>query len=81
MCLIRVSLIISRLLRFVGDTNRLSSFIILVTIQNALWNCSAHSSDHFPGKLSLCLGMLVMIRNNDATELCITKGQEAYVAD
>ncbi|KAF8811674.1 hypothetical protein BYT27DRAFT_7088969 [Phlegmacium glaucopus] len=38
-----------------------------------------HSSEHFPGKLSLCLGMPIMIRNNDATELCITKGQEAYV--
>ena len=48
-------------------------------IQKALWNCSPHSSEHFPGKLSLCLGMPIMIRNNDATELCITKGQEAYV--
>ena len=52
---------------------------IPVTIQNALWNCDAHTSEHFPGKLSLCLGMPVMIRNNDATELCITKGQEAHV--
>ena len=48
-------------------------------IQNTLWESSPHTSDHFPGKLSLCLGMLIMIRNNDATELCITKGQEAYV--
>ena len=48
-------------------------------IQKTLWNSSPHSSEHFPGKLSLCLGMPVMIRNNDATELCITKGQEAFV--
>ena len=48
-------------------------------IQKALWESSPHSSEHFPGKLSLCLGMPIMIRNNDATELCITKGQEAYV--
>ena len=48
-------------------------------IQKTLWDCSPHSSEHFPGKLSLCLGMPIMIRNNDATELCITKGQEAYV--
>ena len=27
-------------------------------------------------ELSLCIGMPVMLRNNDATELCITKGQE-----
>jgi len=37
-------------------------------------------SDHVPGKLSLCVGMPVMIRNNEATELCMTKGQEAIVA-
>ena len=48
-------------------------------IQNALWESSSQSSEHFPGKLSLCLGMLVMIRNNDATELCIIKCQEAHV--
>ncbi|KAF8816688.1 hypothetical protein BYT27DRAFT_7076730, partial [Phlegmacium glaucopus] len=47
---------------------------IPVDIQNTLWNCSPQSSKHFPGKLSLCLEMPVMIRNNDATELCITKG-------
>ena len=35
---------------------------------------------NFPGKLSLCIGMPVMLRNNDATELCITKGQEGTVA-
>ena len=50
------------------------------TIQSLLWN-APHSStkDHLPGKLSLCPGMPVMIRNNGATELCITKGQEATV--
>jgi hypothetical protein len=48
-------------------------------VQKMLWDSSPHSSEHFPGKLSLCLGMPIMIRNNDATELCITKGQEAYV--
>ena len=48
-------------------------------IQKSLWESSPHSSEHLPGKLSLCLGMPIMIRNNDATELCITKGQEAYV--
>ncbi|KAJ7922058.1 hypothetical protein B0H13DRAFT_1604003, partial [Mycena leptocephala] len=37
------------------------------------------TSEHIPGKLGLCLGLPIMIRNNDATELCITKGQEAIV--
>jgi hypothetical protein len=48
-------------------------------LQEALWNRSPCSSDQVAAKLSLCVGMPVMIRNNDATELCITKGQEATV--
>jgi len=47
--------------------------------QEALWECHPHMSDHMPAKLSLCVGMPVMIRHNEATELCITKGQEAVV--
>ena len=47
-------------------------------IQQTLWDSSPHSSEHSPGRLSLCLG-IPMIRNNNATELCITKGQEVYV--
>ena len=52
---------------------------ILSHVQKTLWDSSPHSSKHFPGRLSLCLDMPIMIRNNDATKLCITKGQEAYV--
>jgi hypothetical protein len=49
-------------------------------IQTMLWNMPhSRNSDNLPGKLSLCIGMPVMIRNNGATELCITKGQEATV--
>jgi hypothetical protein len=47
--------------------------------QDALWECYPYMSDHIAGKLSLCIGMPVMIRNNEATELCVTKGQEAVV--
>ena len=45
-----------------------------------IWKVRHGSTNNFAGKLSLCLGMPVMIRNNDATELCITKGQEGFVA-
>jgi len=45
-----------------------------------LWELPHHATQHFPGKLSLCISMPVMLRNNDATELCITKGQEGTVA-
>ena len=44
-----------------------------------IWKLRPGATDHFPGKLSLCISMPVMIRNNDATELCITKGQEGFV--
>jgi hypothetical protein len=47
--------------------------------QLQIWKLRHGATDNFAGKLSLCIGMPVMIRNNDATELCITKGQEAFV--
>lgn len=47
--------------------------------KEALWNSPPSTSNHIPGKLSLCVGLPVMLRYNDATELCITKGQEATV--
>jgi hypothetical protein len=48
-------------------------------MQDAVWNLRHSASEHIPGKLSLCLGLPVMIQNNDATELCITKGQEGHI--
>ncbi|HXP51396.1 MAG TPA: AAA family ATPase, partial [Bacteroidia bacterium] len=48
-------------------------------VQNIIWDLYHAATDNFAGKLSLCIGMPVMIRNNDATELCITKGQEGFV--
>jgi len=47
--------------------------------QKALWDLPSASSEGIPGKLSLCIGLPVMIKYNEATELCITKGQEAHV--
>ena len=41
--------------------------------QQEIWKLGHGSTENFAGKLSLCFGMLVMIQNNDATELCITK--------
>jgi hypothetical protein len=48
-------------------------------MQDVLWNLHHSASEHIPGKLSLYIGLPVIIRNNDATELCITKGQEGHV--
>jgi len=50
------------------------------TLQKILWNLPHSSgSKHIPGKLSLCIGLPVIIKCNTATELCITNGQEATV--
>jgi hypothetical protein len=49
-------------------------------LQEMLWDLPPAATDHLPGKLSLCVGLPVMIRKNEATELCITKGQEGFVA-
>jgi len=49
-------------------------------LQKTLWEQPhASSNKHVPGKLTLCVGMPVMLRHNDATECCITKGAEATV--
>ncbi|EFI28054.1 hypothetical protein CC1G_14080 [Coprinopsis cinerea okayama7 len=48
-------------------------------LQKVLWKLDPNATDHIPGMLSICIGMPVMLRNNDATELCITKGQEGIV--
>ncbi|KIM79453.1 hypothetical protein PILCRDRAFT_35638, partial [Piloderma croceum F 1598] len=39
----------------------------------------ASSNKHVAGKLTLCVGLPVMLKHNDATECCITKGAEATV--
>ena len=48
--------------------------------QKLLWSLPHSSADKpVPGKLSICLGLPIMIKCNVATELCITNGQEAIV--
>ncbi|KAJ6626262.1 hypothetical protein B0H10DRAFT_2161576 [Mycena sp. CBHHK59/15] len=39
----------------------------------------ALTTDQKKSHSSLCIGLPVMIRNNDATELCISRGQESVV--
>ena len=49
-------------------------------LQEYLWNqLPSENSMKIAGKLCLCLGMPVMIRNNFTIELCITRGQEGYM--
>jgi hypothetical protein len=47
--------------------------------QQEIWKLRHGATENLAGKLLLCIEMPVMIRNNDATELYITKGQEGFV--
>ncbi len=59
-----------------GSRPRKQRYNLNTVVQNQLWEAPPSTSDHIAGKLTLCKGLPIMIRNNDATELCITKGQE-----
>ena len=49
-------------------------------MKDGLWSQPPSSTDkHIAGKLSLCIGLPVMIRYNFATEMCMTRGQEGFV--
>jgi hypothetical protein len=48
-------------------------------IQQEIWKLRPSATENLAENLSLCIGMPVMIKNNDATELCIIKGQEGFV--
>jgi hypothetical protein len=62
----------------VGKSSRMNGGINHV-LQKILWNQRPSTSEQIPPCLRLCIGMPVMIRNNEATDLCITRGQEATV--
>ena len=61
------------------DPKRRSNTIPLEK-QQQLWELMPSTSGHVPGKISLCIGLPVMLRHNDATECCITKGAEGTIA-
>ena len=65
---------------FVGKKHAVKNGSIPANIQQALWEQpTCANTKLIPGKLSVCVGMPIMIHNNAATEMCITKGQEAVV--
>lgn len=47
--------------------------------QEAVWNLPPSSSKHVAGKLDICVGMPVLIKNNVATECGVTNGAPAIV--
>ncbi|KAF8902342.1 hypothetical protein CPB84DRAFT_1678858 [Gymnopilus junonius] len=54
--------------------------VISDDMRKGLWSMPPSTTDkNIAGKLSLCVGMPIMIRTNYATELCMTRGQEGFV--
>ena len=64
-----------------GTTGSLKQVAQLMNeMQRVLWDQQPSTMDkHIAGKLTLCLGLPVMIWTNYVTELCMTRGQEGYV--
>lgn len=60
------------------DPSRKSNCIGPV-LQQILWNLPTGCTKHHPGKLSLRVGMPVMIKKNKATECSVTNGAEGIV--
>ena len=63
----------------VEKTGKHESNQVSPALQKIIWSLPHSATQHFPGKLSLCISMPVIIKNNDETELYITKGQEDHV--
>lgn len=58
-----------------------TSDIISPRLQTALWELPPSLTDHHAGILELCKGMPVLLKYNEATELCVTNGAEGVVYD
>ncbi len=52
---------------------------ISAEVQEEIWKLSPKYTDNIPSVLVLCIGMPVMIKINEATELCVTNGQTGNV--
>lgn len=63
-------------LRSATNSNLIGSYM-----QKRLWNLTPALTDHIAGTLDVCVGMPVMLKQNEATELCATNGAEAVVID
>ncbi|KAI0087679.1 hypothetical protein BDY19DRAFT_892557 [Irpex rosettiformis] len=72
----------------VSETRRLSnhtcdplrtSNVIPSELRNLLWSLPPRRTEHVAGRLQLCEGMPVLLKANEATELCATNGAEGIV--
>ncbi len=55
--------------------------VITPKLQSVLWDIPPALTEHHAGVLELCKGMPILLKYNEATELCATNGAEAIVHD
>ncbi|EKM51735.1 uncharacterized protein PHACADRAFT_102456, partial [Phanerochaete carnosa HHB-10118-sp] len=48
-------------------------------VQDQVWQLPSSATEHVPGILRLCVGMPVMLKHSEATELCAMNGAEGTV--
>ena len=60
-----------------SKNNRYSQ--MTTSLRKQLWDILPVDSEHLPGKLTLCVGMPVMIKHNEATECSVTNGADCTV--
>ena len=60
-----------------SKNNRFS--LMTDSLQKQLWDILPVDSEHLPGKLTLCIGMPIMIKHNEATECSVTNGADCVV--
>ncbi|GJF00912.1 hypothetical protein PsYK624_172160, partial [Phanerochaete sordida] len=48
-------------------------------LRQSLWELAPGQTKHLPGVLEICMGMPVMLKQNEAVELCATNGAEGEV--
>ncbi|KAI0770841.1 hypothetical protein BC629DRAFT_1292002, partial [Irpex lacteus] len=53
--------------------------VLPAELRDMLWSLSPRRTEHVAGRLRLCVGMPVMLKANEATELCATNGAEGVV--
>ncbi|OBZ71253.1 hypothetical protein A0H81_08557 [Grifola frondosa] len=53
--------------------------VVASEAQDVLWSLAPAVTEHHAGVLALCIGMPVILKTNEATELCATNGAEAVV--
>ncbi|KAJ3474768.1 hypothetical protein NLI96_g12263 [Meripilus lineatus] len=72
---------VDRYLASLPDASPEQQQIGIRNMQRYLWNLPPSVTSHSAGVLRICKGMPVMLKHNEATEVCATNGAEGTIVD